>query len=115
MQTRTPRKTGVPGVLGVPRFLEARHGGAFSDGTQLQARWNTWCSEHQWCSVNKGARWNTSGRFEIAPAAGQAEHDTSPALPWWPMWLGRTMEHKQALARGIARALGAWGEHGRIR
>lgn len=101
MRTRTPRKTGVPGVLGVPQWLEASNGGAFSDGTQLRRGWNTWCSEHQLCSVIEGASWNTSGRFEIAPAADQTEHDTSPALPWWPIDL------KRLAARGERATIGA--------
>ena len=114
MQTRTPRKTGVPGVLGVPRWLEASNGGAFSDGTQLQARWNTWCSEHQWCSVNKGARWNTPGAADAVTTPRRTEHDTSPALPWRPVESSPAMEYKQASALGLVWTPGARGAHGRI-
>jgi len=50
MPTLPTRKCGVLGVLGVPKLLKASNYGACSEGTQTPHRWNTWCSEHLWCS-----------------------------------------------------------------
>lgn len=109
MRHRTPQKTGVPGVLCVPQAMKPSNGVALSHGTQLAKDWNTWCSEHQWCSVPGGGWRNTSGRIEAAPAARQAEHDAGPVLSCWPLLMGCAMEHKQARARGIVLQPGVRG------
>ena len=109
MRTRTPWKTGVPGVLGVPQTLKANNHGAYSHGTQLAKGWNTWCSEHQWCSVPGGGWRNTSGRIDAAPAASQTEHDAGPVLSCWPLLMGCSVELRQAPARGLLPQAGVWG------
>jgi hypothetical protein len=111
MQTRTPQKNGVLGVLGVPKTLQANNGVAYSHGTPLVKGWNTWCSEHQWCSASGGGWLNTSERIEAAPAAGQTEHDAGPVPSCWPLLMSRTMEHKQTRARAVAPQTGAWGSY----
>src|SRR5690606_10894438 len=69
--TRTPKKSGVLGVLGVPESLGASNGAAFRHGTQLHIRRNTRCSEHQWCSAARDANRNTTP----APQEGQQEKE----------------------------------------
>lgn len=50
MQTHTPEKFLVLGVIGVPRMLGASNHGAFSDGTQERIDRNAGGNEHLLCS-----------------------------------------------------------------
>lgn len=51
MLIQPTRKIGVLGVLGVPESLKASNDAAYSDGTQTVTGRNTWCTEHELCSI----------------------------------------------------------------
>jgi len=51
MRTRTPRNSGVPGVLRVPETLKASNGAAYSEGNTNEKSQNTMPREHLWCSL----------------------------------------------------------------
>ena len=55
MKMLTSQKTGVLGVLGVPKTLEARGYMACSQGTHLDKRRNTKVPEHERCSMIEAA------------------------------------------------------------
>lgn len=77
----SPRKSGVLRVLGVQESLKASNGKAYSDGTPTHARRNTWCSEHQSCSVNQP---NTAPAIPCRPLClGGRTRNTSTGLRWY--------------------------------
>lgn len=78
MRTRTPQKTGVLGVPGVPESLKPSNGGTFSHGTPTHERQNTKPKEHPLCSIQTPRQRNT------APLIMQHQHrqnrNTTPHL-----------------------------------